>query len=186
MKYKGKTIKGPNEELVIIPRGNDQEDFVFICRAVMGYDVFDELVKEPKPKMIRRVGETEASPLLDDPNYLKEVREHDKKRLSWLICTSLAATEDLEFDTVDLADHTTWNNYYNELQDAGFTSTEIGRITRGVMIANSLDQKKIDEARASFLAMRREAVVLPSSLQAEQKTTQSGEPVKDLVLDQKA
>lgn len=179
MKYKGKEVKGPNEELVIIPRGNEQEDFVFICRAVMGYEVFDSLVTEPKPPMIIRKGEKGSSPLLDDPDYLKAIREHDKKRLSWLICTSLAATKDLEFETVIMDDSSTWNNYYEELQDAGFTSTEIGRITRGVMIANSLDQKKIDEARASFLAMRREAVVIPNSLQDEQKTMPSGELAKD-------
>ena len=178
MKYKGKEVKGPNEELVIIPRGNDQENFVFICRAVMGYEVFDKLVTEPKPRMIIHRGEEVARPLLTDPDYLKAVREHDKRRLSWLIVTSLAATKDLEFETVKMDDPATWNNYYDELIDAGFTSTEIGRITRGVMIANSLDQKKIDEARASFLAMRREAVVLPNSLQDEQKTTPSGEPAK--------
>ena len=178
MKYKGKTIKGPNEELVIIPRGNT-DDFVFTCQAVMGYEVFDDLVEEPKPRMVLRKGEQVATPFLDDPEYLQAVREHDKKRLSWLICTSLSATEGLEFETVDMSDSTTWNNYYDELSDAGFTSTEIGRITRGVMIANSLDQKKIDEARAHFLAMQREAVVLPSSLLGEQKTTPSGELAKD-------
>lgn len=178
MKYKGKTITGPNEEIVVIPRGNT-DDFIFTCRAVMGYEVFDKLVKEPEPKTIIRAGETESKPLLDEPEYLAKVREHDKKRLSWLIVTSLLATADLEFETVDMADPSTWNNYYDELRDAGFTSTEIGRITRGVMIANSLDQKKIDEARAHFLAMQREAAEKSDSQTEERKTTQSGEPVKD-------
>lgn len=177
MKYKGKTIKGPNEEIVVIPRGNT-DDYVFKCRAVMSYELFDELVTAPEPKMIIRKGETVSKPLLDDPEYLAEVREHDKKRLSWLIIQSLTATEDLEWETVNLSDPATWNNYYDELNDAGFTSTEIGRITRGVMIANSLDQKKIDEARASFLAMQQEVVIIPNSLQDEQKTTPSGEPAK--------
>ena len=178
MKYKGKTVSGPNEEIVVIPRGNG-EDFIFTCRAVMSYEVFDKLVTEPIPKQITRAGETESSPLLDDPAYLRAVREHDRKRLSWLICKSLEATVDLEFETVDLADSTTWNNYYDELRDAGFTSTEIGRITRGVMIANSLDQKKIDEARAHFLATQRVAAEESDSLMAAQKISLSGEPAKD-------
>ena len=184
MKMNGKTIKGPNEEIVIIPRGND-DDMVFTCRAVMSYEEFDNLVKEPEPPKILHRGEETATPLLTDPDYLKAIREHDKKRLAWLICTSLSATKGLELETVDMADHTTWNNYYDELLDAGLTSTEIGRITRGVMIANSLDQKKIDEARAHFLAMQREAADQLNSLPVDPKILQSGEPVKDSVSDLK-
>lgn len=183
MKYKGKTVKGPNEEIVIIPRGN-ADDFVFTCRAVMGYEIFDNLVEEPKPPQIIHKGDPVAKPLLSDPDYLRAIREHDKKRLSWLIITSLAATENLVFETVDKDDPSTWNNYYDEFIDAGFTSTEIGRITRGIMIANSLDQKKIDEARAHFLAMQREAAEQLNSLPVDQKITQSGEPAKDSASNQ--
>lgn len=176
MKYKGKKIEGPNEEIVVIPRGDDIEDFVFICRAVPNYDNFDKLVKEPTPRIITRAGETKSSPLLDEPEYKEKLKEYELQRLSWLIVQSLKATKDLEWDTVDFNNPKTWDNYDNELRASGFSSIEVGRIIRGVMIANSLDQRKVDEARQHFLAMRRQEAVKQSSLQEDQKPTQSGEP----------
>ena len=180
MKYKGKKIEGPNEEIIIIPRG-DSDDFIFTARAVLSYDEFDKLLKEPTPKSITRAGENFSTPLLNDPDHIKAQQKYDRTRLSWLIVKSLEATEDLEWETVDINDPKTWDNYDTELHDAGFSSIEIGRIIRGVMIANSLDQRKIDEARKHFLVMRREAAEQLSSQQDGQKTTPSGQLAKDSV-----
>ena len=176
MKYKGKKVEGPNEEVVVIPRGNDVEDFIFICRAVPDYDDFDQLVKEPKPRSIVRAGETKSSPLLDEPEYKEKLKKYELQRLSWLIIQSLKATEDLEWDTIDFNNPETWDNYDEELRASGFSSIEVGRIIRGVMIANSLDQRKVDEARQHFLAMRRQEAVKQSSQQDDQKPTPSGDP----------
>ena len=176
MKYKGKKVEGPNEEIVVIPRGDEVDDFIFICRAIPGYEDFDKIVKEPEPRSIMRKGDLKSSPLLDEPEYKEKLKVYELQRLSWLIVQSLKATEDLEWDTIDYNDPETWGNYDSELRSSGFSSIEIGRIVRGVMIANSLDQRKVDEARQSFLAMRRQEAIKLSSPQEDQKTTPSGEP----------
>lgn len=179
MKYKGKTITGPNEELVFIPRGNDQEDFVFKCRAVLSYDEFDALVKAPIVPMITHAGEMGAKPLLTDPGYIEKLHTYNKLRMSWLILKSLEATEDLELETVDMQKSETWNTWDDELNAAGFSDVEIGRVISGCMVANSLDQKKIDEARAHFLVTQREAREKLNSQTVAQPTTPSGGPASD-------
>lgn len=186
MKYKGKTIIGPNEELVFIPRGNDQEDFVFKCRAVLNYDEFDALVKAPIVPMIMHAGESISRPLLTEPGYVAKLHDYNKLRMSWLILKSLEVTEDLELETVDMQKPETWNTWDDELNAAGFSDVEIGRVISGCMVANSLDQKKIDEARAHFLATQREAREKLNSQTAETQTTPSGEPAKDSESDLKA
>lgn len=186
MKYKGKTITGPNEELVFIPRGNDQEDFVFKCRAVLNYDDFDTLVKAPIVPMITHAGEMGAKPLLTDPGYVEKLHAYNKLRMSWLILKSLEATEDLILETVDMQKPDTWDTWDDELSAAGFSDVEIGRVISGCMIANSLDQKKIDEARAHFLATQREAREESNSQTVAQPTMPSGEPASDGKSNQKA
>lgn len=177
MLYKGKKVEGPNEETIIIPRGNG-EDFIFKAKAVLNYDEFEAAVKKPVPPTRMMAGEKTHSPLLTDPKYLAEIKKYNRMRLSWLMIKSLQATEDLVWETVDINTPETWNNYERELIDSGFSHIELSRITRGVMIANSLDQDTIDAARASFLAMQREAAMKLNSPTEEQKTTQSGEPAK--------
>jgi len=184
MLYKGKKVTGPNEELVFIPRGNDQEDFVFKCRAVLGYEEFDNMIKPPIVPTIMHAGEQIPVPMLDNPEYIEKLREYNKLRMSWLILKSLEATEDLKLETVDMSKPETWNTWDDELHDAGFSDVEIGRVITGCMVANSLDQKKIDEARAHFLAMQREAREKSASQTAATPTMPSGGPAKDSKSDQ--
>ena len=178
MKYKGQKLEGPNEELIIIPRGN-AEDIVFKAKAVLNYDEFEKLVKEPVAPMIMMAGETAHKPMLNDPNFLKDRVVYDNQRFAWLMITSLSATEDLEWETIKKYEPSTWESYDEELRQAGFTNVEIGRVIEGVMMANSLNQSRIDEARASFLAMQRLEAAKLNSLQEDEKIMPSGEPASD-------
>ena len=47
MKIGGVEIKGPHEELLILPRPD--ENIIIRAKAVMDMDVFDKLCPEPKP-----------------------------------------------------------------------------------------------------------------------------------------
>ena len=85
---------------------------------------------------------------MDQP---KEAREFNGQRTNYLIAASLRATPDLEWETVQLDNPSTWKNITSELKDADFSELEIGRIRQGVMRANSLDEGMIDEARDRFL-----------------------------------
>ena len=154
MKYKGKEVKGKNQEIIPIvrPDGN----IIFIAGAVKNWLEFEALVPEPKaPKRTKPGGIVVED--TQNGNYLKAVSDYGDTRTDYLVLKSLQDTVDLEWETVDMQKPSTWANWKKELRDSDFTEIEIGRITMGVMKANSLDEKMIDEARTSFLAGRQES-----------------------------
>ena len=151
MKYAGKTVEGPNVELVFILRPD--MDLVFKCRAVLDkdYELFDKLCSEPEPPNVTRPGNI-TTPNFNDSGYLAACASWAENRTNYMILTSLTATEALEWETVDLNNPDTWAGYRKELQEAGFTGPEIGRLIGGVTIACGLSDTKIEEARERFLA----------------------------------
>lgn len=148
MKYKGQSVKGKNKEIIPIPR--EGGDIVFIAEAVKTWDEFETLVSEPQPPEIIKAGGVRIKDK-KDPKFLKALDDFNEKRTNYLILMSLQATEDLEWETVDLSNPETWANYRKELEDSDFSEIEIGRIITGVMRANSLDETMIEEARNHFL-----------------------------------
>jgi hypothetical protein len=151
MKYKGKKVKGKNVEIIPIPRPD--EDLIFIAEAVPGWEAFEKLCPEPEPPQILRPGGIKENDV-NDPTFKKRAVEHAELRTHWLVLMSLQATPDLEWETVDMNDPATWNNYEKELKEAEFTPLELGRIVRGVMRANALDDDMIEAARQGFLRTR--------------------------------
>ena len=114
---------------------------------------FEKVVKEPDiPTVLKPGGIKIENP--KDKKYIKELEEYATLRTHWIVLKSLQATPDIEWETVDITKPSTWCNYEKELKEADFTPIEVGRIVRGVMTANSLDEDMIDTARADFLAGR--------------------------------
>lgn len=150
MKINGKKIEGPNEEIIIIPRG--ESDIVFKAQAVLSYDEFDKICPFPEPPMIRRKGAEQATPDYEDKKYIQKQNEYIGKRTHWMILKSIEATDGLEFETVKMSDPETWGNYEKEFKDAGFSEVEINRIIIGVQVANCLSESRLQEARKRFLA----------------------------------
>jgi len=149
MKINGKKVSGANETYIIIPRAMG-EDIVFKAKAVSDMVPFETMCPPPEPpKKMLPGGKT--VPNLNDKAYLMSVSAHSAKRLAWMVLTSLQATEGLEWETVDLSDHTTWNNFQSELTNDGFSNVEINRIVGECIIVNSLNEDKIEEARTRFL-----------------------------------
>jgi hypothetical protein len=172
----GKKIKGPNVEVIVIPR--EPEDIVFKAQAVLDFDNFGKLCPTPKPPRIlkRGVGLIEN---VEDHNYKIALEQHASRRLEWLIIESLKATENLQWERVDYSKPETWELYKDELKESGFGEYEINRIIRGVMIANSLDESKLEEARKRFLVGQEQEQAESSSQNGERKNTRSGELVND-------
>lgn len=154
MKIKGKTISGSNETFIVIPRACG-EDIIFKAKAVLDMEPFEVICPMPAPPKRMLPGGQEV-PNLTDKGYLTSVNQHSQKRLTWIVLTSLQATEDLVWETVDLADHTTWDNFQTELQDAGFSSVEVNRIVTECIDVNALNEGKINEARERFLLAAQE------------------------------
>lgn len=155
MKLNGEKISGKNIEIVVIPRPNRQ--IVFKCQAVD--ETFDDKYPPPEPPIILKPGRVkESNP--DDPNYKKAMEEWGEKKVAWLVLKSLEATEDLEWETINKDDINTWLNYKTELKESGFTNIEINHILNGVLIANCLNEAKLEKAREDFLRSMQQTTIL--------------------------
>jgi len=149
MKINGKKIEGANEVVIVIPRASSA-DIVFRARAVLDMEPFEKLCPPPDPpKRMLKDGKEVTN--LKDPGFLQQVSNHAVKRLSWMVLTSLEATEGLEWENVKMDEPTTWNNFNKELTDAGFSDVEINRIVGECISVNALNEDKIEEARERFL-----------------------------------
>lgn len=148
MKINGKELKGPQEEVVVIPRGN--EEIIIKARAVLDFTAFEQINPQPEPPEIMRPGgEKSVNP--EDPRYLKAIATWAESKSNWMIIKSLEATPGISWDTIDMAVPSTWVNFRKELADT-FTPGELGKIMDAVMTACGLNQAKIEEATKRFLA----------------------------------
>lgn len=152
----------PNVEKVFIPRpsivvnGTEVPQYlVFNCGVVNDYKEFDKLCPEPKPPGIIKPGGMRDFDY-NDGGFLKAREAHQKRRSDWMILQSLKATDQLVWEKVNDLDPDTWHLWKEELAAAHFSEIEIGRILRGVMVANCLDDDRIEEARKHFLATQAE------------------------------
>ena len=154
MKINGKKISKVSEKVIPILRGEDE--IFLIVRSLDSWKDFDTVCPEPKPPMIKRVGESVSTPNFNDKNYIEAVNEYASRRVAYLVIKGLEATEDLEWERVDIKDPTTYKNYIDELIESGLTDIEVGRIVDTVMEVNGLNEGKIEEAKKRFLAQVRE------------------------------
>ena len=176
MKIQGQVIAGPNIETIIIPRGDSQ--LVFRAKAILDYTDFEKLCPMPEPPK-RSYPDGRVVLNVEDPKFKKKLDEHGSLRFAWMVLKSLEATEGLEWETVNLEDPSTWANYETEFKSAGISDVESSRIARGVMIANCLDDDKVEQARQRFLALEKEAADNKSFLPGEKDSTESGESASD-------
>ena len=175
MRIGGVEVKGPAEEVLVLPRLKG-EDIVIRSRAVMDMGAFEALCPVPKPPGIRT--KEGWKPNDKDETYQQRVSQHGELRFAYMILKSLEPS-DIEWEKVNTADPSTWLGWQDELKEAGISSTEINRIIVCVMQANALDEAKLKEAREVFL---RGPVPVPSEYSGpdtELENTQSGDPVKE-------
>lgn len=175
MKINGKKIEGPNVEVIVFPR-SDGEEIVFKAQAVLDLEPFRKLCPEPKPpRMLKRgVGMVED---VEDQGYKLSLEQHAKKRFDWIIVQSLRATDGLEWERVKYAESDSWQFYREELKDSGFGEYEIGKIIQMVLVANSLDESKMEEARKRFLLGQAQGRADFFSQNSERPNIPSGELV---------
>lgn len=173
MRIGGVEVKGPNEEILVLPRL--EQDIVIKARAVTSMSEFEKLCPEPKPS--GKLTKDGFVPELNDETYLQKVSHHSNQRFAYLVLQSLLPS-DIEWETVQLDNPKTWTNWDQELRDAGFSDVEVNRIITCVMQANALDDAKLKAAREVFLLGRAENEEKSSGLQTEQKTMQSGTPAE--------
>lgn len=172
MRIGGVEIKGPAEEVLVLPR-LDGDDIVIRAIAVLDMDEFEALCPVPKPPGMRT--KEGWAPNEDDKTYKEQVAQHGEMRFAYMVLKSLEPSN-VEWAKVDADVPSTWLTWQDELKEAGVSTTEINRIIVCVMQANALDEAKLKEAREVFL---RGPVQEPSEYcgpNTELESTQSGDP----------
>jgi len=154
MKIGGQEVpKDPNYELVPLLRAG--QTFMLKLQTVTDFSERDTMLPEPKPSKVLKPGGKETVNL-HDPEYLRARNEHTGKMFNWVVLKALAPSE-IEWETVDMGDPNTWENWEKELKANGCTDADLGRIIQSVFNVQGLDQDKIDKARDDFLALKGEA-----------------------------
>jgi hypothetical protein len=149
MKISGKKIEGVSRKTVIIKR--EEGDIKFILEAVLDENEFDKLCPRPIPA-VKMVPGGSKVPDFESKAYKEALEEWASQKTRWSFLHSIAATPDLEWDTVDLANPETWKNYPDELTASGFSPGEQYRLMQAYMYVIGLDEDKVNEAVESFLA----------------------------------
>lgn len=172
MRVGGKEIKGPAEEVLVLPRLDG--DLVFKARAVRDFELFKKMVNEPKaPSILLRGGHQKN---FKDAGYLQMVDRFNTLRLCFLVINSL---QDVEWDTVQFDDPNSWTNWETDLTEAGLADIEVQRVLSCVLSANSLNEAKLVEARDAFLRGQGEMLAQSSGQVTEPESMQSGVPAND-------
>lgn len=168
MKIDGKTIEGPSEEIVVIPRASG--DLVFKAKTVLAkdYEKFEAICPIPKPPVITRPRGGGTSSDMEDKEYLKALDEWAEQKVAFMFLKSISATENLEWDTVKMAKPETWKNYKTELQAANFSELEMTKLVQCVTDANGMNEEKLIEAKKHFLATQEAEQEKQSSQTSEQ------------------
>lgn len=146
MKIGGVEVKGPCEEVLVLPRLSG--DIVIKARAVLDMDMFNKLVPEPKAPGIRT--KEGFRPNLKDENFVQMLERYAEQKLAFIVIKSLEPSE-IEWEKVKLEDPGTWRGWMDELKAAGISDVECNRIVGCVMMANALDEAKLKSARENFL-----------------------------------
>ena len=156
MKIQGKTNVAPSNLQLPLPRidENGEEYFiVFEAQMITDFTKFNALCPMPKPPVQSDKHGTKIELVMDE-RFLKAQDDWATKKFSWTVLRSLEATKDLEWTTIKKNDASTWNNYRQELEDAGFRPAEVNKIVSMVIDANIITDEKLAEARMRFLALR--------------------------------
>ncbi len=149
MKLHGE-IPQPSVEYIVLPRPD--KDIVLMATALKDFEDFQEICKRPEPPVKIKAKTGERVPNVKDESYLSDLKIHNDKFTAWVIIKSLESTEGMEWETVSLDDPNTWLNWKQELIDSNFSAGEITYIVDKVMEANGMNDAKLKEARAVFLA----------------------------------
>jgi hypothetical protein len=155
MKVNGKKILGANTDYFVVPRPTG--DIVFKLTAVLNYRDFEKYCPDPEPPLVSVPGEG-TKKNYNDENYRKALSEHSTKKAHWTILQTIKDSPGLEFETISLEDSNTWALLDKEFEEAGFSQPEIQRLATACYQVNAIDQGKLEEARARFLASLLEPV----------------------------
>jgi len=177
MKIAGQELAGEltelNEEVLVLSRKKSQ--IILTARAIADMEEFTSRVNEPKPPRVFRKGKG-WSDHTDHPNYQEELNHYGGLKMAWLVLKSLEPSQ-IEWDTVNMEQPATWENWEKDLKANGFTQHECNLVLGLVVSVNQLSEAKLEKARELFVHGQEAEAADSSSQNTEQVNTPSGEPV---------
>lgn len=145
MKIGGKKVT-KNHEILVLPRPGG--DLVIKAHAVSINPEFEKKCPPANPPIVTT--KEGSRPDFTDKEYKRSEAIRDSRRFALMVLRSIEPSE-IEWETVDIDNPSTWENWQSEMTEAGLSEVEITRIINTVLTANSLDEEKIKEAREAFL-----------------------------------
>ena len=126
----------------------EETEFVFKLEAVGDYRDFETNHPPPEPPVKITSGDITYKDE-KDPDYLELLEEWEGWRVHWLFIHTI---KDIEWDTVT-SDPSTFENWINDLEKAGFSVFEVQKLQTEISIVNGLmEPKRIEEAVKNSLA----------------------------------
>ena len=175
MKIAGQELAGElaelNEEILVLSRKKGQ--IVLTARAIADMEDFTSRVNEPKPRRVFRKGKGWDDDT-DHPDYQVELNRYAGLKMAWIVLKALEPSQ-IEWDTVNMEQPSTWANWEKDLKKNGFTQHECNLILGLVLGANQLSEAKLEKARELFVLGQEEELADSSSQNTEPQTTPSGE-----------
>jgi hypothetical protein len=104
----------------------------------------------PEPKAPGKLTKDGWVPDTKDEGYQSVMAEYQKRRVAYIAVRSLEPSQ-IEWDTVQADNPSTWCNWENDLRAGGLSQIEINRVLALVLEANCLDEAKLKKAREVFL-----------------------------------
>ena len=136
----------PTEEVLVLPRGD--KAIIFRARGVDDLAEFEKLCPEPTPP--GKLTKDGYVPDTTDPGYQSVRAEYQKRRTAYIVVHSLLPSQ-IEWDTVQLENPSTWANWEADLKAGGLSQMACNRVLELVLEANCLDEAKLKKAREVFL-----------------------------------
>lgn len=150
MLYKGAKVSNNNIEYVVIPRNG--YDIVFHIKPVLNEDEFEKFCEQPIPPTVVTAATGLVTKDYKDKKYLAKMEEYYEIRSAFFFLKAIESTPDLAWETVDKGKPETWVNYRKEMEDSGFTGSEISLILEAIQKVMGLNDQYLEQAKDRFLA----------------------------------
>lgn len=154
----------------VFQRGD--EELVFYAQPVWSFDEFEALVPFPENDTYVFTPKGKEKDW-DSPSWKQKQDDYNRKRWGWFVLKALEPSE-IEWSKVSLDDPDTFVYVEDELRES-LLPVEFTRVMNLAEQASSLDARKLEENRESFL--RRQARRTEDGTQSGEATsTSSSEP----------
>lgn len=140
MKLNGITLEARYKKTISFKRPD--KNIEFTLHSFLGDDDFEKIYPEPEAPWITKPG-NEKFQDLDDPDFVEKILERSRASLRY---TALKTIQDVEWETVDMADPDTWENWMKEMADTGFSSNEIIKLQNYIYEVNGLTDDAVSDA----------------------------------------